>query len=329
METRPTAEHERIAFGEFLRQARERRRLTLEQIAGETKIAPRLLTSLEQGNVQPMPKGMYRRAMLRAYAESVGLDTEAALTEFERTFEEPPPREASLPPVPQPAPAPPRPRIAAPPRVVTVAAAWAVLAAALGLGIWAFSSSWPSGPTAQPEETNAASAAPAPAVAAPTVAAPAVAAPARAAAPAAPEAAAPARAAALPARASTAPAPAAVVQPAAKLSAASSGATATSGTHDVARPAVQERRQAAPVAARPEPPLATEGRLIIASEPAGARVTVNGVGWGQTPLTVDYLPLGEKRIRVTKAGYISEERTVRLDGRRANATVRVTLRQRP
>src|SRR5918999_247836 len=100
METRTTAEHDRIAFGEFLRQARERRRLTLEQIAGETKIAPRLLSSLEQGNVQPMPKGMYRRAMLRAYAESVGLDTEAALTEFERTFSEPPPRQAALPPVP-------------------------------------------------------------------------------------------------------------------------------------------------------------------------------------------------------------------------------------
>src|SRR5918999_4793876 len=104
METRTTAEHDRIAFGEFLRQARERRRLTLEQIAGETKIAPRLLTSLEQGNVQPMPKGMYRRAMLRAYAESVGLDTEAAMAEFERTFEEPAPRQAALPPVPPPAP---------------------------------------------------------------------------------------------------------------------------------------------------------------------------------------------------------------------------------
>jgi cytoskeleton protein RodZ len=287
METRPTAEHERIAFGEFLRQARERRRLTLEQIAGETKIAPRLLTSLEQGNVQPMPKGMYRRAMLRAYAESVGLDTDAALTEFERTFEEPPPRQASLPPVQHPAPAPARPRAAMSRRGVTVAVVAAILTAAFGLAIWAFRPGSASSPAPAPTVTSAA-------------------------APAA------ARAAA----------PAAVVQPPAGP-AAPSGATATSGTHDVARPAAQERREEVRVAPAPAAPLATEGRLVVTSDPAGARVTVNGVGWGQTPVTINYLPLGEKRIRVTMAGYISEERTVRLDGRRANATVRVALRERP
>jgi hypothetical protein len=55
---------------------------------------------------------------------------------------------------------------------------------------------------------------------------------------------------------------------------------------------------------------------------------VNGVGWGETPLTVKYLPLGEKRVRLTKAGYTSEERTVRVDGRRPTATVRLTLRER-
>jgi cytoskeletal protein RodZ len=50
--------------------------------------------------------------------------------------------------------------------------------------------------------------------------------------------------------------------------------------------------------------------LVITSEPQGARVTVDGIGWGSTPVTVRHLPPGAKRIRVTKEGYSSEERVV-------------------
>lgn len=52
------------------------------------------------------------------------------------------------------------------------------------------------------------------------------------------------------------------------------------------------------------------GVLIITTEPAGARVTVNGVGWGVTPVTIQNLPNGDHRIRVTKEGYVSAERSV-------------------
>lgn len=295
MDTRTTAEHERAAFGEFLRQARERRRLTLEQIAGETKIAPRLLTSLEQGNVQPMPKGMYRRAMLRAYAESVGLDTEAALSEFERTFEEPPPREAALPTLPLPAP---RPQHTSDStsrrRGLTTAIAALAVTGIVGLGVW-----WGIARDAEPVTPIPIQAATAP------VPTPAVATPG-------------------PTPAASAPAPAPPTNPAPSQLAPVTprGAMATSGTH--------QATTATPVAtpAR-ETPLATEGRLVVVSEPPGARVTVNGIGWGSTPLTIRYVPLGEKRVRITMSGYISEERSVRVDGHRPNATVRVTLRERP
>jgi hypothetical protein len=56
-----------------------------------------------------------------------------------------------------------------------------------------------------------------------------------------------------------------------------------------------------------------EGVLVISSEPAGAQVTVNGIGWGVTPLRIQNLPLGYKRLRLTQAGYFSEERAVSLD----------------
>jgi len=66
-----------------------------------------------------------------------------------------------------------------------------------------------------------------------------------------------------------------------------------------------------------EPPVSADAvtELVVTTEPEGARVTVNGIGWGIAPVTIRYLPPGDKRIRVTKMGYASEERTVRLDAR--------------
>jgi transcriptional regulator with XRE-family HTH domain len=52
--------------------------------------------------------------------------------------------------------------------------------------------------------------------------------------------------------------------------------------------------------------------LVVTTQPAGARVTVNGIGWGLAPVTIRHLPAGDKRIRVSKEGYTTEERTVRL-----------------
>ena len=45
-----------VAFGQFLRRARERRGLTLRQIADETKIPERHLNALEQGNLLAAPR---------------------------------------------------------------------------------------------------------------------------------------------------------------------------------------------------------------------------------------------------------------------------------
>ena len=64
-----------ISCGEFLRRARERRRLTLQQIAQSTKIPLRHLDALERDEFEALPSGMYRRAEVRAYADAVGLDS--------------------------------------------------------------------------------------------------------------------------------------------------------------------------------------------------------------------------------------------------------------
>ena len=65
--------------------------------------------------------------------------------------------------------------------------------------------------------------------------------------------------------------------------------------------------------------------LVVTSDPAGARVTVDGIGWGTTPVTIRWLTPGTKTLRVIKDGYASEERSVRItDGR--SISVRVPMR---
>ena len=51
-------------------------------------------------------------------------------------------------------------------------------------------------------------------------------------------------------------------------------------------------------------------QLLVRTRPAGARVTVDGIGWGTSPLAIRHLPPGAKRIRVSKPGYGSSERVV-------------------
>jgi hypothetical protein len=80
----------------------------------------------------------------------------------------------------------------------------------------------------------------------------------------------------------------------------------------------------------PEPHAATPVEqavtaLEVTSQPAGARVTVDGIGWGQTPVAIRYLSPGLKRIRVTRDGHAAAERVVRVDEDRSN---RVFIRLR-
>jgi hypothetical protein len=68
-----------------------------------------------------------------------------------------------------------------------------------------------------------------------------------------------------------------------------------------------------------------EGVLVVRSSPAGARVTVNGVGWGETPVAIRYLPLGTLRVRLAKTDHASQERVVVLTADEPSTTLRVNL----
>jgi cytoskeletal protein RodZ len=70
---------------------------------------------------------------------------------------------------------------------------------------------------------------------------------------------------------------------------------------------------------------ATEGELRITTVPEGAQVTVNGIPWDVTPVTVRYLPFGEQQIRVTKIGYTGQNRSVEITAERPARSIRIRL----
>jgi cytoskeletal protein RodZ len=73
-------------FGSRLREARERRGITLRQIANATKISVGVLDALERNDISRLPGGIFGRAFVRSYAVEVGLDPETTLREFMATF---------------------------------------------------------------------------------------------------------------------------------------------------------------------------------------------------------------------------------------------------
>jgi cytoskeletal protein RodZ len=245
---------ELAAFGAFLRDARERRGKTLQQVASETRIPWRHLDALEQGRLDQVPGGMYRRAEVRAFADAVGLDRGVALAHLEHVLEH---QDAvDLPHVRTPLP---EPRA----RNWTVYLALALLTAAT---LWA-ASRWEvqSAPAIDPpasETPPLATGEPPPA------------------SPAPPE-----------------------MQPIEALPAA-------------AAPAAQ--------AVEPAQPQAIDLALTVTSSPDGARVLVDGISRGRTPVTIQHLDAGDHRVRVVLDGFVSSESMVRV-GERPSTSVHVDL----
>jgi transcriptional regulator with XRE-family HTH domain len=77
---------EREAFGPNLRRIRLQRRVSLKQLADETKVAETLWAGLERNDFSRWPNGIFARAYIREYAKAIGVDPEATVDEFCRWF---------------------------------------------------------------------------------------------------------------------------------------------------------------------------------------------------------------------------------------------------
>jgi cytoskeleton protein RodZ len=76
-----------VDVGHELRQARERREMSLLQLSRITKISPRMLQALEASDASRLPAPVFTRAFVRSYAREVGLDPDGTVRRYGEQFE--------------------------------------------------------------------------------------------------------------------------------------------------------------------------------------------------------------------------------------------------
>jgi transcriptional regulator with XRE-family HTH domain len=80
-------------IGETLREARIRQRVNIEELEESTKIRAKYLRALENEEFGLLPGPTYVKSFLRTYAEKLGLDPHVLVEEFRAQYEEPEPVE--------------------------------------------------------------------------------------------------------------------------------------------------------------------------------------------------------------------------------------------
>ncbi len=77
-------------IGAKLREARESKGMTLEDVQQRTKIQKRYLKAIEENNHSVMPGEFYTRAFIKEYAQTVGLNPDEVLQPKEQQQQETP-----------------------------------------------------------------------------------------------------------------------------------------------------------------------------------------------------------------------------------------------
>lgn len=72
-------------FGEYLKQAREKKGFSLERLASQTRIPERHLHALESDDFGNLPAKVFAKGFVRSYAKALGLNEEEALQRFLQT----------------------------------------------------------------------------------------------------------------------------------------------------------------------------------------------------------------------------------------------------
>lgn len=75
-----------LTFVAHLRRTRQRKGISLDHIAAQTRVKRELLEAFEQNDLTNWPRGLYARAWVRGYAVAVGLDPADTVDEFCRLY---------------------------------------------------------------------------------------------------------------------------------------------------------------------------------------------------------------------------------------------------
>jgi cytoskeletal protein RodZ len=73
-------------LGQKLKETREAKGLSIDQLHEITKIQKRHLVAIEEGNYDVLPGAFYARAFIKQYADAVGLNGEELLVEYQSTI---------------------------------------------------------------------------------------------------------------------------------------------------------------------------------------------------------------------------------------------------
>ena len=75
-------------LGAFLRQTREEKQVTLEELAEKTKIRKAYLEAIEGGDHDVLPDEVYVRGFLRIYAKVLGIDPDEVIRMYDQGEQE-------------------------------------------------------------------------------------------------------------------------------------------------------------------------------------------------------------------------------------------------
>jgi cytoskeleton protein RodZ len=70
------------AFGERLKKEREKKNISLDEVALATKIGTRMLRAIEEERFEQLPGGIFNKGFVRAYAKHLGLNEEEAIADY-------------------------------------------------------------------------------------------------------------------------------------------------------------------------------------------------------------------------------------------------------
>ena len=93
------------SFGEHLKQIRELKGLSVEDVSHLSKINPHFIEALEADNFETLPGGVFNRGFIKAYARCCGADERGLLSEYENLLKQKRGPDLQLLPVDKPAPA--------------------------------------------------------------------------------------------------------------------------------------------------------------------------------------------------------------------------------
>lgn len=77
------------SLGSYLRESRERRGLSVEEIARATRVAGQYLEAIEADDFRALPAPVFAKGFIRAYCQTLGLDADEVLTRYREQTGEP------------------------------------------------------------------------------------------------------------------------------------------------------------------------------------------------------------------------------------------------